>query len=347
MMKTTAAILVKTGEPLALVELEIPPLKEGQVLVDVRYSGICHTQLLECRGWRGEDKFLPHCMGHEASGVVRKIGPGVTKVRPGDMVILSWMKASGKNVPGTTYRWNGKTVNAGGVTTFSQSTVVSENRLTPVCGGIDLKAAAMLGCAVATGLGSVLNVAKPAPGQSLAVFGSGGIGLCAVAGARIAGCNPVIAVDVLDEKLELAKTMGATHVFNATRVDLKKELTSLVPGGLDFAVESSGKPSVMVQAVEGVRPQGGTVVIVGNARHGQTLSLDPLHFNLGKRLLGTWGGDNDPDRDFPKYAQFIAAGRLRLEPLISKGYPLARVNEALDDLESGKIARPIVDMSLA
>ncbi|MBI4125631.1 MAG: zinc-binding dehydrogenase [Deltaproteobacteria bacterium] len=338
-MKTKAAVLIQTREPLAVVDLGIPPLKEGQVLVEVAYSGVCHTQLLECRGYRGEDKFLPHCLGHEASGVVREIGPGVTKVRPEQKVILSWMKGSGKNVPGTTYDWNGTAVNAGAVTTFSRSTVVSENRLTPVADDFDLKSAALLGCAAATGLGSVLNVAQPKAGQSLAVFGAGGIGLCAVAGARIAGCRPVIAIDLLEERLALAKAMGATECRLAGKEGAKLE-------GLDFAVEATGVPEVMLQAVECVRPQGGTIVIVGNARHGQRLQLDPFHFNLGKRLLGTWGGDNDPDRDFPKYAGWVSSGALNLRPLISKCYPLAEINRALDDLETGRAARPLIDMSL-
>lgn len=345
-MKTTTAILVKTKEPLALVELEVPSLKEGQVLVDVSYSGVCHTQLLECRGHRGEDKFLPHCLGHEGSGIVREIGPGVTKVRPGDRVILSWMKGSGKNVPGTVYQWNGEAVNAGAVTTFGRSTVASENRLTPIPDNLDLKMAAMLGCAVATGLGSVCNVAQPKAGQNLAVFGCGGIGLCAIAGARISECNPIIAIDIDEKKLCLAKEMGATHSIDASRLDVRGELKKLCSQGLDFAIEASGNPAVMLQAIESIRPQGGTAVIIGNAKHGQNLSLDPLHFNLGKRLLGTWGGDNIPDRDFPRYMNFLSSGKLNLTSLVSKIYPLEKINEAIDDLESGRVARPLIDMAM-
>src|SRR4030095_10280615 len=117
-IKTLAAVLVETGQPLALVELEIPALKPGQVLVEVSFSGVCHTQLLEARGYRGEDRFLPHCLGHEGSGIVRETGAGVTKVRRGDRVILSWMKGSGADVPGSTYAWNGRTVNSGAIATF-------------------------------------------------------------------------------------------------------------------------------------------------------------------------------------------------------------------------------------
>src|SRR5882724_3599700 len=127
-MKTTAAVLVELGQPLELADLDIPVLKPGQALIEVAYSGVCHTQVGEARGHRGEDKFLPHCLGHEGSGVVREIGPGVSKVKPGDRAILSWIKGSGADVPGTVYDWNGRTVNAGGITTFATYSVISENR---------------------------------------------------------------------------------------------------------------------------------------------------------------------------------------------------------------------------
>src|SRR3989338_1518610 len=123
-MNTLAAVLIETGKPLVLVELEIPPLREGQVLIEVFYSGLCHTQILECHGFRGQDPYLPHCLGHEGTGIVSEIGPGVTKVKPGDRVILSWMKGSGIDASGTTYRWNRKTVNAGPITTLGKHSVI-------------------------------------------------------------------------------------------------------------------------------------------------------------------------------------------------------------------------------
>jgi len=344
-MKTTTAVLVQTGKPLELAELDIPALKPGQVLVEVRFSAVCHTQLLEARGHRGEDKFLPHCLGHEGSGVVRDIGPGVTKVKVHDPVILSWIKGSGADVPGTTYGWNGKTVNSGAITTFGRFSVISENRLTLLTAGVAMRDAAMLGCAVPTGFGVVFNTAAPRPGQSLAVFGTGGVGLCAVAAAAISGCTPVIAVDVLESKLEVARQMGATDTINAATTDPLAALKQLVPGGLDFAIECSGRPDVMLQALNAVRNQGGAAVVVGNARSGERMSLDPLQMNLGKRLLGTWGGDSVPDRDYPRYARLLLAGRMRLDPILSKAYPLESINDALDDLESGAAVRPLIDMA--
>src|SRR5262245_47512663 len=158
-MKTTAAILVELGRPLELADIDIPPLKPGQVLVEVAYSGVCHTQVGEVRGHRGADRFLPHCLGHEGSGIVREVGAGVTKVKPGDQAILSWIKGSGADVPGTVYRWGDRQVNAGGITTFSTYSVLSENRLTVLPPGLSLRQAALVGCAVPTGAGVVFNTA--------------------------------------------------------------------------------------------------------------------------------------------------------------------------------------------
>lgn len=340
---TKAAVLTALGQPLELREMTIPPLQAGQVLVDIAYSGVCHTQIGECRGRRGEDKFLPHCLGHEGSGIVREISQGVTKVQPGNKVLISWMKGEGSDVPGCRYPWNGSEVNAGGVTTFQTTAIISENRLIKIGGDISLEQAALLGCAVPTGMGAVMNVAQAKKGQSLAVFGAGGIGLCAIAGAKLVGCSPIIAIDINDTKLSLAGQMGATHTINSRLLNPIEELKKICPS-LDFAIEASGVPAVMDQALQAVRPRGGTVVIIGNAPHGQHWELNPWHLNQGKKILGTWGGDNHPDTDFPKYMAFIASHQLDLGILTSKKYPLSEVNQALDDLESGKVARPLIVM---
>jgi transketolase C-terminal domain/subunit/Zn-dependent alcohol dehydrogenase len=344
--KTQAAILVKTGKPLKIEKLTLPILQPGQVLVDIVYSGICHTQLSECRGRRGDDNYLPHCLGHEGSGIVKEISEGVEKVKVGDKVIISWMKGTGMNIPGCKYPLNGIDVNAGAVTTFQKQSVVSENRLTKTKEGISMKQAALLGCAVATGLGSVFNVAKAKKGDSLAVFGTGGVGLCAITGAKIIGCYPIIAIDINDSKLLLAKEMGATHFVNPNRVDPVEEIKRITQNNLDFAVESIGIPAVMDQALQVVRNQGGSVVIIGNAPFGQTWNLNPQHLNLGKRVLGTWGGDNFPDDDFERYMDLVLSGELNLDLLTSKIYSLNQINSAIDDLENGLVARPLIDMSI-
>lgn len=346
-MKTRAALLVQTAQPVVIEQIEIPALKPGQVLVNVAYSGVCHTQLLECDGHRGADPFLPHCLGHEGSGFVAEIGPGVTKVAVGDRVLLSWMKGTGGDVPGTTYQWGDKIVNAGGITTWSDQAVISENRLTKIPEALPLRDAALLGCAVPTGLGVVFNTLQVSQGSSLAVFGSGGIGLCAIAAAKAAGCAHVIGIDVNAEKLALATQMGATAVINAASADAVAEILKIAPKGVDFAVESSGRPVAMAQALSSVRNQGGAAVIVGNAHHGERLELDPKQFNQGKRLLGTWGGDNVPDRDFPKYVEMIVNKQVNVSPLVGRTYSLDQVNEALADLRTGKAARPIIEMASA
>ncbi len=208
-----------------------------------------------------------------------------------------------------------------------------------------MREAALLGCAVPTGVGAIFNTARPMPGQSIAIFGAGGIGLCAVVGAVIAGCLPIIAVDIFDSKLKLARKIGATHCFNANKSNPVEEIKNICPGGIDFAIEASGLPSVMLQALHSVRNQGGTAVVIGNAHHGKRILLDPLEFNLGKRIFGTWGGDNQPDRDYARYTKLLSAGKLNIQPLISKTYALREINEAIDDLESGRAVRPVVDMS--
>ena len=343
-MKTLAAVLVETGRPLELAELEIPTLKPGQVLVEIAFSGVCHTQVLEARGFRGEDRFLPHCLGHEGSGRVVEVGPGVSKVRPGQPVVLSWIKGSGMDVPGTVYAWGDRRVNAGAITTFGRFSVISENRLTPLPDGIDMRDALALGCAVPTGFGAVFNVARMQPGHTIAVFGTGGIGLCAVAAAALAGCVPIVAVDRERSKLDLARRLGATHVFDDA-VAAVEQIRALCPGGVDAAIEASGVPALMAAALASVRSQGGAAVVVGNARFGHKLEIDPREFNQGKRLLGTWGGDSLPDRDYPRYARLIASNKVDLSPLLSKTYPLTAINTALDDLEHGRAGRPVIDPS--
>lgn len=342
-MKTKAAILVEVRSPLEIVELEVPALKSGQVLVRISYSGICRTQILEWQGMKGPDPFLPHCLGHEGSGTVVETGPNVDRVRSGDSVVLSWMKSSGADVPGTTYSWNGRTVNAGAVTTFQEMAVVSENRLTPIAPSHRLRDAAYLGCAIPTGFGAVFNVLKAAEGKHICVFGCGGIGLFAVSAAKLAGCGMIIAVDLDEKKLAAAKHMGATHTLLAGD-HLSENLKSLTADRLDYAVEATGNTEIMKVALAAVRPRGGHCVIIGNAPAGSVLQLDPKELNQGKSLLGTWGGDNIPDRDFPRYAEFLAGGQINLDSFRHESYPLAKINEALTAFDKGEIIRPLIHM---
>ncbi len=345
-MKTAAAILVETGRPLVLAELEVPALKPGQVLVEIGYSGACGTQVMEVRGHKGEDRWLPHCLGHEGTGTVLEAGGAVTKVRAGDPVVLSWIKGSGIEAGGSVYDWEGKKVNAGGVTTFQRYAVISENRLTLLPDGLPMDIAVLLGCAAPTGMGAVFNVMRITAGQSVAVLGTGGIGLNACLGAAFGGGMPLIGIDPNPARRELATTFGATHVVDPTDVDVVAVIKEIVPGGVDIAIEATGVPEVVAQAVNATRMQGGRAVVIGNARAGQVLSIDPGVFNQGKSLLGTWGGDSVPDRDYGRFARLLGSGRFPVEALLAKRYRLDEADAALRDLEAGQVGRPLIDMSL-
>lgn len=344
-MKTEAAILVELGHPLVMAELAVPALKPGQVLVEIGYSGACGTQVMEWRGDKGPDRWLPHCLGHEGTGTVVDIGAGVTKVKTGDAVVLSWTRGIGAETGGCKYDWDGREVNAGGVTTFQRHAVVSENRLTGLPDTLSPDVAVLLGCAAPTGMGAVFNVLDISPGNSIAVFGTGGIGLNACMAAAFAGAMPVIGIDPNPSRRELATAYGATHVIDPSNVDVVDSVRSIVPGGVDLAVEASGQPAVMGTAVDSVRAQGGRAVVIGNAKLGAELKLDPTVFNQGKSLLGTWGGDTVPDRDQPRYCRLLASGRFPLRELLSAPYRLDQATQALEDLAMGRIGRPLIDMS--
>jgi len=345
-MKTEAALLVQTGQPLVLAEIETPTLKPGQVLVEIAYSGACGTQVMEWRGDKGEDRWVPHCLGHEGTGTVLEAGHAVTKVKPGDKVVLSWLKGSGIEAGGAVYDWDGKKVNAGGVTTFQRHAVVSENRLTLLPPDLAMDVAVLLGCAAPTGMGAVYNVLKVQPGDSVAVFGTGGIGLNALMAAALAGAMPVIGIDPNPTRRALARIYGATDVIDPSASDVIAEIKKIMPQGVDLAVESSGVPAVMEQAINATRQQGGRAVVIGNAKHGAVLPLNPGVFNQGKSLLGTWGGDSVPDRDYGRYGRLLSSGRFPVRDLLSKPYSLAQADQALQDLAAGKVGRPLIDMSL-
>jgi S-(hydroxymethyl)glutathione dehydrogenase/alcohol dehydrogenase len=346
-MKTQAAILVETGKPLEILEIEIPALKPGQVLVEVQYSGACRTQVLEARGMKGEDKWVPHCLGHEGVGRVLEIGDGVTTVSRDDRVVLSWLRGPGLEAGGTKYRCNDRDVNAGSVTTFQRITVASENRLSRIPDGIAPQHAIMLGCALPTGFGCVVNTGRAKAGDSVAVFGAGGIGLSAIMSAAAIGCAPIIAVDVFQDKLALAMNGGATHGIDPRQQDSVAQIRALTGGkGVDLAIEAVGNVQVMRAALECVHVQGGRAVIAGNAPAGDLLSFSPAQLNQGKSLLGTWGGDCDPARDFPILADLIRARKIDVTPLLSRPYALTEINTVLDDLEAGRVGRPLIDMGL-
>lgn len=345
-VQTEAAVLFELSKPLRLIALTIPDLKPGQVLVDIAYSGVCHSQLLEVRGKRGPDRFLPHTLGHEGSGTVLEVGAGVTKVKPGDRVVLSWIKGSGAELRSTVYQSPEGPINSGAISTFMRQTVTCENRLTPIPDTMPLREAALLGCAIPTGAGIVMNAAGVRPGSSVAVFGVGGIGLSAVLAADLVHATTIIAVDVFDHKLEQARQIGATHLINARQKDpLATILEITQERGVDYAIEAAGQRETMETAFQVVRDNGGLCVLAGNLPHGEHISLDPFDLIKGKRIIGTWGGESQPDQDIPLYVDLYLSGRLRLDLLITHEYRLEDINMAFDYLEQGKVGRALIRCS--
>lgn len=344
-MKTKIAVLHKLKEPLKILEAEIPKLKRGQVLVKIKYSGICHSQINEIDGLRGEDRWLPHALGHEGSGEVVDVGEGVSKVEAGDRVVLTWIKSSGLEAEQIFYKSGNRIINSGPISTFAEFSVVSENRVVKIRGDIPLDIASLLGCAIPTGAGIVLNTLKAKASHSIVILGTGGVGLSAVMGASLADCHKIIAVDIIDEKLNIAKTLGANYTINANNEDVVGNVMKLTSGkGADFAIESAGIPKVMELGLSLINNKG-TFVIAGNIKLGDRIRIDPFELIKGKRILGSWGGETNPDRDIPTYIRFYKEGKLSLDKLITRRFVFEEINKAIEDLREGKIAgRGIVEM---
>ena len=332
-----AAVLVKQNAPLEVLDVDIPTLDIGQVLVKVEYSGICGKQIDEITGRQGDDPHIPHLLGHEGSGVVVETGPGVRKVKVGDRVVLHWIKGTGIDSLPPRFSHNGKTLSAGWVTTFAEYTVASENRMTVVDDGFDGDILALLGCAVTTGLGIVFNNARLMPGQSIAVFGAGGIGLNVIQGAELVSAYPIVAIDISEEKLKTARAFGATHVINSTVDDPAEALATLTHGnGFDAVVDNTGVNDVRVTAYDATANRG-TTIFAGIPPAGERMAIDsfPLHF--GRRVVGSHGGETVPEVDIPRYLSLFSQGKLRLRELIDGRYSLDDINEAVDQVRKGRV----------
>jgi S-(hydroxymethyl)glutathione dehydrogenase/alcohol dehydrogenase len=341
-----AAVLFELNQPLRIIDIEqLPCLQEGQVLVDIIYSGLCHSQVMEIRGCRGEDKYLPHMLGHEGVGLVREVGPNVTKVKAGDAVIMGWIKGDGIDAPGGVYDYQGTTINSGGMTTFSEVSIVAENRLVKLPQGLPPDIAVLFGCALPTGAGIVMNEIDPKPGATFAVFGLGGIGLSALIALNLYSPSRVIAIDVEDAKLALAKELGATDCINLKATDPVAAINEIIPGGVDYAIEAAGKTSVIEQAFLSVKDAGGLCVFASHPPEGEKICLDPLTMHKGKLIRGSWGGSAKPDRDIPKLADLYHRHQLPLSQILSRTYSLDQINEAVADLEARKINRALIDIN--
>lgn len=333
-MKFKAAVLRTLNTPLEIEELEIPKLKCGQVLVQIHASGICGAQLGHISGVKIQDKFLPCLLGHEGSGIIVETGEGVKTVKAGDQVVMHWQVGDGIESEFPRYKRNdGSFVGAGLITTFQEYAVVSENRVTSI-NNVEHSLAALMGCPVTTGLGLINNEAELKMGQSIIVYGVGGVGLNIIQGAAMVSANPIIAIDLNEEKLQLAERFGATSRY----LYGKTILTA------DVVVDTTGNPSVIAEAYERTN-SGGRTILVGQTKKSQTVMLENMnqHFN-GKILMDSQGGSINPSVDINRYLDLYRIGKLNLQDLISGTFSFEAINEALDTFRGGILGRIILTM---
>ncbi len=355
-MPTPARVVVlpQADGPLRVEEVLLPDPGPTQVVVKQFASGVCHSQLHQMHRPRPS----PVILGHESTGVVTKVGSDVTHVREGDTVLVTWVPrdiTAAKHSPvRATLQVSDGIAESENVFTWADNTLADEQYVVKVEDSIAKDVTAIIGCAVMTGAGAVINTAGVQPGQSVAVFGVGGVGLSAVVGAKMAGANPIIAVDLNDAKLEFAKRFGATHGINAKNEEPVAAIHALTSGqgetimhtpvsGVDFAFDCIGIKQTMEQIVPAVRSarfganKGGTAVLVGVPSTSVELSAIDVLLNE-KQFVGSIGGSCAPDRDFPVFLDWEAKGNLRLNDMVTARYSIDQINEATDDLQSGRIS---------
>lgn len=346
---TKAAILQEQQQPLVVDSVELPKkLSFGQVLVKIHTTTICGSQLNEIHGAKGSDKYLPHLLGHEGSGEVVAIGEGVAQVAVGDHVVLHWRQGAGIQALPAVYRWKGKQLNAGWVTTFQEFSIVSENRVTKIPISFDMSIAPLFGCAVTTAMGVINNDAQVKIGQSVVVVGAGGVGLNIVQAASLVNAHPIVAVDVVEKKLVMAKRFGATHTIDATVQpsfnDREKAIRAIVgEKGADVVIDTTGNATVIEQCYELTHPDGKTI-LVGVPRKGNLVSIYTLPLHFKKILKGSHGGSSLPAIDIPRYIRLHEAGKLHLDGIITHTFPLKKINEAIALVQSGTAGRVAIRM---
>ncbi len=364
-MKIKAAVLNQVGTPFTIETLDLEPPRTGEVLVKVKAAGVCHS---DYHLRTGDTKHvLPVVPGHEGSGIVAEVGPGVNRVQPGDAVVLNWAPNCGTcyyclhDRPNlcTTYvgpLWAGTMLDGttrlsrdgapvyhfSGVACFAEYVVVPEISCVPMTHDIPLEVGALVGCAVTTGVGAALNTARIKPGSSVAVFGAGGVGLSIIMGARLAGASQIIAVDRAEAKGAIALTFGATD-FIMAGPQVPQTVRDMTEGrGADYVFEAIGIPAVQEQCLETVRP-GGTLVLVGVSPMGSSTNLPgAVITRQEKTVTGSYYGTAHTTRDFPLYLDMYRRGLLDLDRLVSRTYRLQELNEAFADMLSGEIARGVI-----
>jgi S-(hydroxymethyl)glutathione dehydrogenase/alcohol dehydrogenase len=343
-MKTAAAILVEQRKPLVVDEVEIPALGYGQVLVDIKASRICGSQLGEIDGVKGPDRFLPHLLGHEGGGIVLEVGPEVRHVKTGDRVVLHWRSGRGIEARPPTYNWNGTKTNAGFVTTFNRLGVISENRLTVVPPDTDFELCCLLADTLTTGFGVINNDAKVKLGESVVVIGCGGIGLGVVLGAKLAGAYPVIALDLHDHKLQIAAKYGASHTINSAKEDFGEVVLRILNQTRpDVIVDGTGNPQVLEKAFT-LLANNGRCIGVGVMPHDRKLSINTLPLHLGKTLRGSHGGDSQPADDIPRIIRMIKGGVFDPRDFVSHRVKLPEINDAISKMRSGEVVHAMIHL---
>jgi S-(hydroxymethyl)glutathione dehydrogenase/alcohol dehydrogenase len=363
-MRIRAAVLERTGGRLEVADLELAPPGEGEVLVRVAAAGVCRSDRHVIDGAARDP--LPAVLGHEGAGIVEGVGPGVPAARVGTKVALAWARGcgacdvcrrgrpnlcfegiAGGTLPsgGTRLSRNGAPVfHSWGVSCFATRAVVPAGMAIPVPEETDLEVAALIGCAATTGVGAVLKTARVVPGASAAVIGCGGVGLSILQGLRLAGAAPIVAVDRGEARLAAARAAGATEAVDALAGDPVAAVMRLTGGGADYAFEAVGLPATAAQAVAMLAP-GGVAVIAGMPAEGARLEIDLNALWSGeRRILTSVYGSCDPREDFPRILRYQEEGRLDLGSLVTRRYPLERINEAFADLDTAGPGRGLVVM---
>jgi alcohol dehydrogenase len=371
-MKTLAAVLravsldrpYGTSRPMQLEEVELGAPRAGELLVRIEAAGVCHSDISVVDGSRVRP--LPMALGHEAAGVVEEIGPGVRDVKVGDHVVLTFVPSCGSCAecssgrpalctPGAAANGAGHLLHGPsqisgrggerihhhlGISAFARHAVIARESAVVVPRDVPLQTAALFGCAVLTGAGAVLNTAAVRPGQSVAIFGLGGVGLASVMGALVANALPIIAVDPVPAKRELALQLGATAVFAPEEAE--KGVKDLTQGGAEVTFEAAGVPAVLEAAFRAAR-RGGMTVAMGLPHPSRTLTLPALAFaGLGQSLVGSYMGSSAPQRDIPRYLALWKAGRMPVDRLQSASLPLEKINEAFENLAAGAAVRQVL-----
>ncbi|HUX87184.1 MAG TPA: Zn-dependent alcohol dehydrogenase [Chloroflexota bacterium] len=355
-----AAVMYERRKPMIVQDLELTEPGPGEVEINLSASGVCHSDF---NHWQRDTATpLPVVLGHEGAGVVKAVGANVSRVKVGDHVIIAFGPKCGECyycVRGMPYLCtpanparprlsrDGKLINQFlEVSTYAERTVVSEKNVVKIRDDAPLAACSLVACGVTTGIGAVINTAQVEPGSNVLVIGTGGVGLNAVQGAKLAGAARVIAVDIRDNKLEFAREMGATHLINASREDVVERVKALTGGyGVDYAFEVIGNPKTISQAYDSVR-KGGTAVVVGVADETAELTIQPVWMmRQAKTLMGCAYGSARPQVDFPRIVDLYMEGRIKLDELITREFALDDINEAFRALDAGEVARGILRLN--